>query len=319
MVFIDLGADEVHNAYMQSQYYVESCDQPSPVDGCGLKAARCGPDARTPRVRKPFQRFLRVVMCALLTGFLVNVAALAGNELVPKRVKLASGVVYTLFPQGNLAFDFVVARPSPMRADIQLCIPAAFTTPHHQIDGIFISNGAIGNENAVNKDLGGAIIIENGKCRLFSLDKGAALNEEVLRGVQQAQGSLFQQFLIVHECKPASFKDTRKFQRRAICETSKGTFGIVESDRPISFATFNDDLVALGIKEALYADMGAWGEGWYRNATTDKIIKIGLDRSLTNKQSNWLLLKKSKNVEQARRAFPIRMHGRDTPGSSSRP
>ncbi len=316
MIFMDLCTYQVHNAYMQSQYYLDTCETPSSRARRGLIASRSGRYALS--VEKLFQRALRLVVWAFLISLLANSAALAANELMPKRIRLASGVVYTLFPQGNLAFDFVVARPSPMRADIVLCIPAAFTTAHNQVDGVFISNGAIGNGSAVNRDLGGAIIIENGKCRLFPSDQGVALSEEVLQGVQQSHGSLFQQFLIVHECKPASFKDKSKFQRRAICETTKGTFGIIESDRPISFATFNDDLVALGIKEALYADMGAWGEGWYRNATTDKIIKIGLDRSLTYKQSNWLLLKKPKFVEEPRRAFPIRLHLRDTPGSVSR-
>lgn len=220
--------------------------------------------------------------------------AQASEGISPKRVTAESGVVYTLYPQGELAFDFVVSRPAETQTDICLCIPAAFTTPYDRVDGVYISNGSIGNAHGVNNELGGAMLIENGKAKLLSTDKGRMITEQFLQGVQKSHGSLFQQFLVVHACKAASFRDKSKFQRRAVCETTKGTFGVVESDRPITFTMFNDDLVSLGMKEALYCDMGAWDEGWYRSGTTLKVTKIGLDRSLTHRQSNWLLLRFSK-------------------------
>ncbi|MBS2004559.1 MAG: hypothetical protein JST44_23825 [Cyanobacteria bacterium SZAS LIN-5] len=216
----------------------------------------------------------------------------AGKELFqPKKVKSTSGVVYTLFPQGKLYFDFVVSRPSEKRADIYLCIPAAFTTSENKVDGVYISKGVIGESHSANQELGGAMVIRGGKGQLLSTDKGKLLSEKMLDSVRSSKGSLFQQFLIVHDCKPASFRDKSKFQRRAVFQTTKNAFGVVESDRPISFDVFNKDLVELGMKEALYCDMGAWDEGWYREASNHDVVRIGLDRSLTNRQSNWLLLK----------------------------
>ncbi|MBI2809901.1 MAG: hypothetical protein HYX67_03600 [Candidatus Melainabacteria bacterium] len=223
--------------------------------------------------------------------------AQAAENFAPQPIKAASGVTYTLFPQGDLTFDFVVSRPAETRADIYLCIPSAFTTPDDRVDGVYITNGSIGNASGVNKEFGGAMLIKNGQGKLLSTEKGSLITEKFLQVVQKAHGSLFQQFLIVHDCKAASFKDKSRFQRRAVCETTKGTFAVVESDRPITFTTFNEDLVTLGIKEALYCDMGAWDEGWYRSGTTGAVTKIGLDRSLTNRQSNWLLLKAPKKFE----------------------
>lgn len=217
------------------------------------------------------------------------------EQLVPRRMKAESGVVYTLYPQGKLDFDFVVSRPAQNQADIFLCIPSAFTTPDDRVDGVYISNGLIGNAKGVNKELGGAMIIERGTGRLLNTDKGSLITEKLLKNVQKTRGSIFQQFLIVHDSKAASFRDKSKFQRRAVCETAKGAFSIVESDRPVTFSMFNDDLVALGMKEALYCDMGAWDEGWYRSNPNSKVISIGQDRSRTDRQSNWLLLRAKKN------------------------
>lgn len=211
-------------------------------------------------------------------------------------VKAASGVIYQLFPQGKFVFEFCTTRPSTADKDVMLCIPAAFTRHDNKIDGVFISSGVIGNAGAINHELGGAMVIENGQCKLLATNKATTLTPTFLESVQKAKGSLFQQFLIVHNGSAATFRDQSKFQRRAIALTKQGTFKIFESDKPIAFSTFNNDLAALGVSEALYFDMGAWDEGWYRHATTGRTITIGLDRSHTDRQSNWLVLKKVKNT-----------------------
>lgn len=216
--------------------------------------------------------------------------------IAPTSVKAASGVVYQLFPQEKFALDFRTKRPSKADSDIVLCIPAAFTGHDNKIDGVFICNGAIGNGNRINHELGGAMVIENGQGKLLATNKGATLTQQFLESVQKSKGSLFQQFLIVHNGNPAVFRDQSKFQRRAIGLTKQGTFKIFESDKAIAFSTFNTDLAALKVKEALYFDMGAWDEGWYRHATTGKTITIGLDRSKTHRQSNWLVMKKVKSI-----------------------
>ena len=213
-----------------------------------------------------------------------------------EHLKAASGVTYQIFPQGNFVFEFCITRPSTTDSDIVLCIPAAFTRHDNKIDGVFISNGVIGNASAINHELGGAMVIENGQCKLLATNKATTLSAAFLESVQKAKGSLFQQFLIVHNGSPATFRDQSKFQRRAIGLTKQGTFKIFESDKAITFSTFNNDLAALGVSEALYFDMGAWDEGWYRAATTGRTITIGQDRSRTDRQSNWLVLKKVKKT-----------------------
>ncbi|HEY9679326.1 MAG TPA: hypothetical protein V6C76_15065 [Drouetiella sp.] len=214
------------------------------------------------------------------------------EDLTPREITTSSGVTYSLYPQGNLKFDFVTSRPATKKSNILFCIPAAFTTPSNRVDGICISNGEPASASVVNKNLGGAVVIDRGDCKFFPTDKGLKLTSVLLKDVQKKRASLFQQFLLVHEGRAATFKDKTKFQRRAICQFDK-SFGVIESDKAIDFATFNSDLVEIGAKEALYCDMGAWDEGWYRPSPDSKIVKIGKDRSLTARQSNWLLLRKA--------------------------
>lgn len=230
------------------------------------------------------------ITAASLNAASIN-AAFASDGLKPGKAKAPSGVVYTLYPQGDLDVDWKVSRPKREDKNIILVIPAAFTTHDDKIDGAYISDGVIGNPS-VNKELGGAIVLEKGKVKLLSTNKGAMLTKDFLNEVAQNKGSLFQQFLVVHNGTAATFKDKGKYQRRAFVEFNKGSFGIVESNIDIPFATFNNDLVWMGAKNALYMDMGAWDEGWYRDAVIKKIGIIGNDRSLTYKQSNWMVYTK---------------------------
>jgi len=242
------------------------------------------------------QNILLVFTCALLTmswgpAFAYPAAQSKSHYgITPTAIKAPSGSAYRLFPQGKSAFDFVVSRPTMRSKRVLLCVPAAFTMHDGTVDGVCIVCGVSGR-NEVNKELGGAMIVDRGRCRLLSTNKGAALTKSFVNSIKTKKASLFQQFLIVQNGRPASFRDQSNFQRRAICENRQGAFSLIESEEPITFKTFNTDLAAMGMLNALYLDMGAWDEGWYRDAASGAIVKIGLDRSRTGSQSNWLILK----------------------------
>ena len=102
-----------------------------------------------------------------------------------EHLKAASGVTYQIFPQGNFVFEFCTTRPSTADKDIVLCIPAAFTRHDNKIDGVFISNGVIGNASAINHELGGAMVIENGQCKLLATNKATTLSAAFLESVQR--------------------------------------------------------------------------------------------------------------------------------------
>src|SRR5215208_1276236 len=74
-------------------------------------------------------------------------------ELMYKTAR--SGVGYHIYRQDKLAMDFEDIRPSSSNPDIQLCIPAAFTTHDNKIDGVYIVQAKIGNPGSINSKLGG--------------------------------------------------------------------------------------------------------------------------------------------------------------------
>ena len=204
-------------------------------------------------------------------------------------IKGPTGVQYHFYNKGDLSFGWETKRPVKTDTKIKFCIPAAFTTTTDTIVGIYSYKGNVYNARAISKSIGGTILIEGGKFDIFPNDKGAKFTPEFIASLRDRRASLFQQYQLVQNKVAATFKDKKKFQMRAIVKFSDGREGVVESLKAIDFKTFNEDLVALGVKDALYTDMGAWDEGWYRHPVTEKVVAIGNDRSKTNKQTNWVI------------------------------
>lgn len=207
-------------------------------------------------------------------------------------MKGASGSQYHLYNKNDLAIGWETNRPSKKDSQIKLCIPAAFTTTTDTIVGIYAYKGKVFNSKSISKPIGGALLIEDGKFQIFPTEKGAKFTPEFIESLKTRKASLFQQYQLVENKSAATFKDKKKFQMRAICKFADGREGIVESEKSISFKTFNDDLVALGVQDAIYTDMGAWDEGWYRHPNTEKNVPIGNIRSRTKRQTNWVIFYK---------------------------
>lgn len=213
------------------------------------------------------------------------------SDLEIKSIKVPSGNEYTLFYQGPLAATFEIKRPDKTDNAIKLCIPCAFTSYVGSIDGVYIHDGKLHHRHFVADNFGGAAIIQNGAISLMPTNKGKALTPKFLEDLAKKRASFFQQFLVVEHGQAARFKDKTLFQRRAIAKLKDGKTALFESKTAITLTAFGEDLKNAGAVDALYTDMGAYDEGWYReNGTTVK--SIGLDRSLTAKQTNWLTFRR---------------------------
>lgn len=188
--------------------------------------------------------------------------------------------------------DVSLKRPDKADKNIVLTIAGAFTnTDSDKVDGLFIDKGTVYNKEKVNHGVGGAIRIVNGDCEIFPTRKGKILNDSLIKIVVSKKGSLFQQIQLIEKGGGAKFKDAKLFQRRAIVKLKGGKTAIIESFEHITLAVFTKDLMELGVVDALYTDMGAWDEGWYRDPLTNKPITIGRLRSQTSRQCNWVVYK----------------------------
>ncbi len=214
------------------------------------------------------------------------------KDLTVESMKGASGSQYHFYNKQDLAIGWEIKRPDKKDGNIKFCIPAAFTTTTDTIVGICAYKGKVFNSKSISKPIGGALLIDDGKFEIFPANNGAKFTPEFIESLKTRKASLFQQYQVVENKTAASFKDKKKFQMRAICKFNDGREGVVESDKAMSFKTFNDDLVAMGVQDAIYTDMGAWDEGWYRQGDSDKVIPIGNVRTKTNKQTNWAIFYK---------------------------
>ena len=190
----------------------------------------------------------------LVILFLISVAVMY--------VWLRHGVKVEITPiQGNMEFT------NEYRPDATVCIPAAYTDGDGKI---------VGQYRIRSKSYGGKYFKER-----VSLhpSKGLVISSEWT----SANG--FQQHVLVKNGKVRSFKDKRKFRRRALCsdDSKPGSYLIIESTRRMTMNEFSYE-VAKHSNNAVNLDMGRWGYGWIGEKKLSRWTRI-----YKNWQTNWIV------------------------------
>jgi hypothetical protein len=232
-----------------------------------------------------------VILCLVFFAYSFR-ASLVVNAISIEKKKATSGNNYTIIYQNTCKMEFTDKRPLATDKSIKACIAGAFTQlDNYKVDGVYLCNGKITNSIAVNKTLGGALKIVNGQASIFSTQKGKLFTKPFLNALAVQKASMFQQIQLISSGVASKFKDKANFQRRAIVIFKNGKTAFVECAESILLATFSKDLVELGAKDALYTDMGGWDEGYYIDPKTSKKVVIGLSRTHTQYQSNWVVFR----------------------------
>jgi hypothetical protein len=168
-----------------------------------------------------------------------------------------------------------------------LSVAAAFTAEDYKSkSGMLIIEG---NSifNSYNDSLTGRCIIDGSSIRILDYVKNIdSLKSKIITNKE----SFFQQALLVYNKKPVKWNlkhGPDKLQRRALIEFNN-QFSICESSTGVDIETFTLDLIKLGVKNAIYLDMGGWSEGWYKSVD-GKQIGIG-GKNASKSQINWLYL-----------------------------
>jgi hypothetical protein len=216
---------------------------------------------------------------------------IVGSGSVHAQINISSRVFgghhYDIYDRTECNVEFRSQRPDSNDRNVLMCIPAAFTSTKQGIQGLAIINGKeVGGP--VDHQVGGAIVIVHGDYDIISTAKGSLLTNKFVSDLKSAQGSLFQQFQLVEDKVPGSFHDKSDFQRRAIVVFLDHTRAIIESREALTLSEFARDLASMDVLNALYTDMGAWDEGWYRDRH-NKLQVIGDLRASTDLQTNWLV------------------------------
>ncbi len=235
---------------------------------------------------------LSLLLLSLLLLLQAQAFANSGIQLNISRHKAASGRKYLIIESANCSCDFELKRPSQQDEKVLLCIPAAFTSKEGGLCGLYAKNGQIANEKAVDMGIGGAAVIKNGELEIIDTNSGQHINRDFVQNLKDNKFSFFQQFQIIKGGNAESFRDKSHFQRRCIATRGDKKVCVIESDSSITFNEFAHDLLDIGVDNAIYTDMGPWSEGWYRDAKAG-VVKIGESRYMTDRQTNWFVLKKN--------------------------
>ena len=213
----------------------------------------------------------------------------AGQQVLVQERKTSGGQLYTLFYAHNLAVRVVTERPKAATDACQLSIAAAYTdlATDQPLD-LLVQQGRVLQTKPTISFLDGELTIMGDTLTITHLPTGEATLQAQIAKVHRQGGTLLLQELLVLEGKPQRFGPGNGFQRRALAEFAGRRFAVVESAADnLPLSVFAQDLRELGAKNALYLDMGDWDEGWYKAG--HQVVKLGLRRTQTTRQSNWLL------------------------------
>ena len=188
-----------------------------------------------------------------------------------------------IYPLGEHKVDFRLIQPDKLDSRNRLCVPAGFTSTKNRPEGLIYLNGRFISEQKSSSGKG-LVIISLGKIEILHIDQ----LRQFLNSRKDSKFSLFQQWHLIEKNKIRENPFPRlKLQMRVIAKIKNETF-IIESNSKIKSELFISTLISMGVSDAVYLDMGSWSEGWYKDSD-NKIISIGIEKSNTNRQTNWVL------------------------------
>ena len=178
--------------------------------------------------------------------------------------------------------------PQTLEKNVILFAEAAYTGApldkefeHIKIAGDHVSNGTRFKGYKCSRNTG-AFVYYSSKWKFLYKDFSAELDSAAQNG-----GAAFAQEMMIHqsEIKPTTRKDENVNTFRALCELD-GKLCIIESLHDEKFGDFKESLLATGVSEALYLDMGnGWNYAWYR---FDEATIVGLHPKVHDYCTNWI-------------------------------
>ena len=180
-------------------------------------------------------------------------------------------------------------RPSKSEQDIRLCVAAAFQSDyqlgfsHDNIVGWHTSGGQL--ERGTPQDNLGAFTFVDGTPRIWDTDEA----EEAIRDAAARGGAGFQQFIALCDGERGSH-GSDEFRCYRVLALIDGKACIIDSRTQMHYDDFIRALQDLGVRDALYCDMGSgWNYSWYRGEDGQPVDIIGTPWAFSH---NWLAFRK---------------------------
>ena len=181
-------------------------------------------------------------------------------------------------------------RPSRDDPDILLCVAAAFQRTyelgfsHDNIVGWHTSGGLL--ERGEPQSRLGAFTWAEKSARIWNVDEA----EEAVRAAADKKGEGYQQFVVLCGGERGGHT-SREFRCYRVLAILNGRACIIDSRTQMHYDDFILALENLGVRDALYCDMGSgWNYSWYRNENGDAVDIIGTPWPFSH---NWLVFRKT--------------------------
>ena len=153
------------------------------------------------------------------------------------------------------------------------------------IVGVHASNGEL--HSVTPQDGLGAFTYVDGTARIW--DVGEA--KEAVREAAANGGSGYQQFIALYDGKRGGH-DSDEFRCYRVLALLDGRACIIDSKTQMHYGEFIGALEKLGVKDALYCDMGSgWNYSWYRNKEGGTVDIIGTPWPFSH---NWLTFERAR-------------------------
>ena len=180
-------------------------------------------------------------------------------------------------------------RPSRDEGSILLCVAAAFQSSyqldfrHSNIVGWHVSDGHL--EQGTPQARLGAFTYVDGTARIWNIDSA----EEALREAADRGGCGYQQFIVLSDGQRGGH-ESNEFRCYRVLALLNGRACIIDSRTQMHYNDFIEALEDLGVRDALYCDMGSgWNYSWYRGTDGKAVDIIGMPWPFSH---NWLVFTK---------------------------
>ena len=153
--------------------------------------------------------------------------------------------IHSVNPVRNLLIEGELVFTDKFDPNAKVCIPAAYTGTDGKIEGLYRINGVSKGDKSLKERVS------------LHPTKGIVISTQW----QSSNG--FQQHVLVKNGNVRSFKDKRKFRRRALCNDASNpdSLFIIESKCRMTMNEFAD-ILSKHSTNAINLDMGRWGYGW---------------------------------------------------------
>ena len=204
-------------------------------------------------------------------------------------ILLATDDLYIYCPNYS-DIDYVAGdRPSKDDESIEMCVAAAFQQSyqldfkHSNIVGWHASDGQL--ERGTPKSRLGAFTYVTGIPRIWNIDEA----EEAVQKAAAEGGSGYQQFVVLYDGQRGGH-DSDEFRCFRVIALLNGEACVIDSRTQMHYSEFISALENLGVRDALYCDMGSgWNYSWYRNTEGKDVDIIGTPWLCSH---NWLVFRK---------------------------